>query len=225
MIGEPFAGDGHTDTSGDTLPQRAGGGFHSGSPMILRVPGCFAANLTEAADVIECDGGLAQLLIVGVHRLNAGQMQDGPEQHGRMTVGQHETVTVGPDWVLRIKIHHPVPERINQRRQRHGRAGVAGLGRLHGINRKGTDGINRQLFHLGIVHKFSFVRCRSFNDDYFPASNAATLPSRRRWRGAWLNSAARNVVTRSQASSGPSRRPPRQMILRWSSSTPCLAEK
>src|ERR1700733_5949709 len=33
MVGEPLAGDGHADTGGDTLPQRAGGGFHSGSPM------------------------------------------------------------------------------------------------------------------------------------------------------------------------------------------------
>jgi len=42
------------------------------------------------------------------------------------------------------------------------------------------------------------------------ASRDATLPRRRRCRSAWLNSAARKVWTRSQATSSPTTRPPMQ---------------
>ena len=41
-----------------------------------------------------------------------------------------------------------------------------------------------------------------------PASTAATLPKRRRWRSASLNVAARNVCTRSHATAGPTVLPP-----------------
>ena len=38
-----------------------------------------------------------------------------------------------------------VPQLINDRRQPHGRAGMAGVGLLHGVNGKGADGIDAQL--------------------------------------------------------------------------------
>jgi hypothetical protein len=75
---------------------------------------------------------------------------------------------VWPDRILRIKIHRAIPDRINQRRERHGRAGVAGLRRLDRINRKGTDSVDGQLFHFFISHKFYFrylMPCPSFGGD------------------------------------------------------------
>jgi hypothetical protein len=44
------------------------------------------------------------------------------------------------------------------------------------------------------------------------ASREATLPRRRKCRSSWLNSAARNVWTRSQATAGPTVRPPMQIM-------------
>ena len=56
-------------------------------------------------------------------------------------------------------------------------------------------------------------------------SSWATLLNRRTCRGAWLKRAARNVSTSSQATLGPTVRPPIQSEFMSSSSTPCSAEK
>ena len=69
-----------------------------------------------------------------------------------MTVGEHEPIAVGPDRVLRIEAHDAVPDRVDQRRQRHRRAGVPGLGLLDRIDRQGADGVDRQLIQLLVGH-------------------------------------------------------------------------
>ena len=46
-----------------------------------------------------------------------------------------------------IKAHDTIPNRIDQWRERHGRAGMAGFGGLDGIHRERTDRIDRQLRH------------------------------------------------------------------------------
>ena len=51
-----------------------------------------------------------------------------------VTVREHESIAVGPDRVLRIEAHGAVPDRVDQRRERHRRAGVSGLGRLHRLS-------------------------------------------------------------------------------------------
>ena len=52
---------------------------------------------------------------------------------------------LGQIGILRVEMHDPVPNRVNQRRQRHRRAGMAGFGRLHRIDRKRADGVDGQL--------------------------------------------------------------------------------
>jgi hypothetical protein len=54
--------------------------------MIFRVAGRFAVELAKPANVVQRDRGLSEIFIVGVHRLDAGEVKDGPEQHGGMTV-------------------------------------------------------------------------------------------------------------------------------------------
>src|ERR1700722_8945766 len=123
--------------------------------MILRMAGSLAAQLSKAADIVEPHRWLSEILVVGVNGLNAREMEDGPEQHGGMTVGKHEAVAIRPSRVLWVKAQNAVPNGIDQRSQRHGRAGVAGLGRLYGIYRKGADRIDRLLNHFVILHKDS----------------------------------------------------------------------
>src|SRR6478672_657417 len=108
-----------------------------------------------------------------------------------MAVREHEAIAIGPERILRIEPHHAVPDGVNQRRQRHGRARVSGLGLLHGIHGKRTDGVDAQLVEIRAY--VSFRNCSHFNT----SSRAATLASRRRCRSAWLNSAARYASTRS----------------------------
>ena len=52
-VGEPFPGDGHADTGGDALSERAGRRLDSGHPMIFRMPRRFAVELTKPANILE----------------------------------------------------------------------------------------------------------------------------------------------------------------------------
>jgi len=88
-----------------------------------------------------------------------------------MTIRQDESVAIWPNRVLRIELHDPVPDRVNQRRQRHGRAGMPGLGLLDGIDRKGADRVYGQLVQFLISHlRLSFVLllgCGRFQRSHF----------------------------------------------------------
>src|SRR4029077_8529115 len=114
-VGEPFLGDGHADAGRDTLSGRARRGFHSRHPLIFRVAGRFAVELAKPANIVQRARGLSETFIVGVHRLDGGEVKNGPKQHGSVAVREDEPVTVGPDRVLRIKVHYAIPNRINQR--------------------------------------------------------------------------------------------------------------
>src|SRR4029453_12766945 len=173
--------------------------------MVLGMSGCSALELAKVADVFGGDRRITQSLVIGIHRLRASEMKHGPEQHRGVAVREHETVPVGPDRVLGIEAHDTIPDRVNQRRERHGRAGVPGLSLLDCINRKRANGIDCQLNNLLIVR-------HGFLPYFFPISREATLPKRRRGRSAWLNLAARNVWTRSQATAGPTVLPPIQRM-------------
>src|SRR5262245_48149315 len=125
-----------------------------------------------------------------------------------MAVGQHEPIAIRPDRILRVETHGAVPNRVHQGRQCHRRTGVAGFGLLNGVDRQGSDRVDRDLSEIVIRHGNVLSALRA----YCPDSTEATLLSRRTWRGAPLNCAARNVSTRSQATSEPTVRPPIQMI-------------
>ena len=142
-VGEPFLGDGHADAGRDTLSERAGGGFHSRHPMIFRVAGRFAVELAKPANIVQRDRGLPEIFIVGVHRLDAGEVKDGPEQHRSVAIREDEPVAVRPDRVLRIEAHDAIPDRINQRRQRHWRTGMSGFRLLDRIDRKRANCVDR----------------------------------------------------------------------------------
>ena len=162
-VGEPLLADGHADAGGDALPERAGRGLDARDPVVLGVSGRLAVELAEVADVVEGHRRLPQALVVGIHRLRPGEVEHGPEQHRGVAVGEHEPIAVGPDRVLRIEAHHAIPDRVDQRRQRHRRARVSGLGLLDRVDREGADGVDRQLNHLLVGHGlFLWMRVSSF---------------------------------------------------------------
>src|SRR5438132_14123392 len=82
--------------------------------------------------------GLPQPLVVSVHRSGPGEVEHGPEQHRGVTIRENEAIAVGPDRILGVEAHHAVPEGIDQRRERHRRAGVSGPGLLDRAAREGT---------------------------------------------------------------------------------------
>src|ERR1051325_3024857 len=79
--GKPFLGNCHADAGGDALPQRAGGGFNPGDPVIFRMAWCLAVELPEAADIVERHRRGTQPLVISIHGLGASEVQDRPEQH------------------------------------------------------------------------------------------------------------------------------------------------
>jgi hypothetical protein len=50
--GKPLLGDSHTHASRDALPERTAGSLNAGNPVIFRMPGRFAVELTEPPNVI-----------------------------------------------------------------------------------------------------------------------------------------------------------------------------
>src|SRR4029450_8819550 len=62
---------------------------------------------------------------------------------------EHEAVTVSPDRVVGIEAQLPLPERIDDGRQRHWRPRVAGVGLLHGVHRERADRVDAELVQFG----------------------------------------------------------------------------
>ena len=116
---------------GQALAQRAGGGFHAGRDVHLRVARRLAVQLAEVAQL--------------AHRqLVAGEVQQRVEQHAPVAVAQHEAVAVGPAGVGRVVAQCAAPQRHGDLGHAHGRAGVAGIGLLHGVHGQGADGVGHQ---------------------------------------------------------------------------------
>src|SRR5215831_4625379 len=52
-MGEPFLGNCHSHTRGNTLPKRTGRSLHARNPMILRMPRRFAVEPAKVANIIK----------------------------------------------------------------------------------------------------------------------------------------------------------------------------
>ncbi len=133
-VGEPLPGDGHAHAGGDALPEGPRRGLDAGYPVVFRVPGGPAVQLPEVSDVVEGHRDVSQSLVVGVHRLGGGQVER-------------------PDRVLRIEPQDAVPDRVDERGERHRRAGVSGLRLLDRVDREGPDGVDRELVGLRVGHR------------------------------------------------------------------------
>ena len=128
-----------------------------------------------------------------------------------MAVREDEAITIGPDRILRIEAQYAIPDRVDQRRESHRRAGVSGFGLLHRVDRKRANGVDAQLIEFKSVKWFTAPAALMGSPFALALLVAMTLARRRRWRSAWLM-AARNASTRSQARNGPNVRAPRQIM-------------
>ncbi len=135
LLREDPLGDGHPHRVAEALAQGASGGLDPGSVPPLRMTRRLRAPLPELPDVLQ-------------RKVVASEVEQGVEQHRRVTAGKHEAVAVGPVGIGRVVAQEVAPEDVCRRRQRHGGAGVAGLGglhRIHGQSANGIDGFPREL--------------------------------------------------------------------------------
>ena len=87
---------GHTDPHTEALTQRAGRCLDPGRQAVLRVPRRTGAELPEAHDVVE-------------REVEAAEMQQRVEEHRRVPVGEHETITVRPMRIGRVMLQVVIP--------------------------------------------------------------------------------------------------------------------
>ena len=149
---EPALRDCHTDAGRNALSERTGGRLHAGYQVVFGMPWRMTPKLPKAPDIVKGDGRPAQCFVLRIHGLRVRKVKHRPQQHRRVAVRQHEAVATRPDRILRIKTHDSVPERINKRRKRHWRAGMAGVRGLHRVDRQCADGVDRELVEFGVCH-------------------------------------------------------------------------
>ena len=111
---------------GDALTERAGRDLDALRVAVLGVAGRARAPLAELAEVVELEA-------------EAGEVEHRVEQHRRVAGREHEPVAVGPVRRRRVVLHDPRPQHVGERRQRHRRAGVAGVRLLHRVHREAAD--------------------------------------------------------------------------------------
>ena len=116
--------------------------------------GALAVELPEPLDVVERDGGLAEGLVVLADRLHLREVEDRIEEHRRVADRQHEAVAVRPDRVGRVEVEELLPERVDDGRHGHRRAGVPRIRRLDRVHGERSDRIDAQRLdaRLGAAH-------------------------------------------------------------------------
>src|SRR5262249_27160062 len=114
-------------------------------PAVLGVAGALAVELAELLEVVELDRRLAEHLVLGVHGLDAGQVQERIQQRRAVPGGEHEAVAVAPDGLVRVEAEEALPQNISRRGHAHRRAGVARVGRLHGVHAQRPDRVDGHL--------------------------------------------------------------------------------
>ena len=151
MLRQPAPGESHADAVAAALAQRAGRRLDSGRQVIFRMAGAFAADLPKPLDIVERDRGLIETLIFGIDGFHAAEMQQRVEQHRGVAIGKNEAIAVGPDRVIWIEAQKILPKRVDHRRQRHRRAGMAGIGLLNGVHRQRANCIDAKLVQRMIL--------------------------------------------------------------------------
>ena len=150
----PLGRDRHADRGRDALTERPGRRLDARRPAVLRMPRAARVDLAEALDVLERDRQLAEPLVGGVDRLHAGEVQQRVEQRRGVADREHEAVAAGPDRVVRVEAQEVLPERVGDGRHRHRRAGMTGVGGLHGVHRERADGGDGEL----VQRRVGFLR-------------------------------------------------------------------
>ncbi len=125
-----FFRDSHTDCVSDPLAQRAGGGFHACGVADFRVARSLGVQLTEVFQFFN-------------RQIITGEVQQAVNQHGAVTVGQHEAVAIGPGRVLRVMVQEITPQDFGNVSHAHRGARVAGFGFLYSVHAQRTNSVGK----------------------------------------------------------------------------------
>jgi hypothetical protein len=131
--GQMTLGHGHADGGGEALAQRAGSRLDAGRVAILGMAGGVGAELPEVADLVHR------------HGLEAGQVEQGVDQHRAVAGREHEAVAVGPAGLRGVILQEPAPEHGGHVGHAHGHALVAGPGLVDGVHGQDADGVGHDL--------------------------------------------------------------------------------
>jgi hypothetical protein len=129
-------GNGHPDGAGDPLAEGSGGRLDPRRGAVLRVARRPRPELAEAPQLVEW-------------KVVAAQVKERVEERGGMPCRQDEPVAIRPAGDRRGVLEEPRPQHVCHRRCAHGRAGVTAVRGLHGVDREGADGRDRELVELG----------------------------------------------------------------------------
>ena len=119
----------HAHRVGQALSKGPGGSLDTDPDVEFRVAGRMRAKLAERFQLVEVQSV-------------AGQVRGAVQQHGSMSVGQHQPVAIHP---VRLPRRHLEIIRIKQLcdvRHPHGHAGMAGVGALYGIHGQRAKGVS-----------------------------------------------------------------------------------
>ncbi len=141
---EDALGDRHPDGVGDPLAERPGRDLDPGRVAELGVAGGTRTPLAKLLEVLQ-------------REVVADQMEQRVLKHAGVPGAEHEAVAVGPDGVARVGAQHALEDRVAERRQRHRRAWVAGVGLLHGVHRERPDRVDREPADGGLARARSAI--------------------------------------------------------------------
>jgi hypothetical protein len=131
--GQVALGHGHADGGGDALAQGAGGGLDARGMAVFGVAGGVGTPLPEVLDLLHR------------HGLEAGQVQQGIDQHRPMAGGEHEAVAVGPVWLGGVVLEELGPEHGGHVGHAHGHPLVPGFRLMDRVHREHADGVGHGL--------------------------------------------------------------------------------
>src|SRR3982074_1166609 len=106
------------------------------------MPGSSAVELPEALDFLHRDRKFLLDFALFVYGEDAGEVQRGIQQHGSVSGRKHEAIAVWPQRNRGVIFQKFMPKRVHDWRQAHGRAGMAGIRLLYGVDRQGTNGVD-----------------------------------------------------------------------------------
>ena len=130
---------GEADGGSEALAQRAGGHFDAGGQTVFRM--ARSTGGSAATEVLQVVQGQAI----------AGEVELNVLGEGGMTAGKNETVAAFPVGIVRIMLDEVLIQRVGNRRQRNGGAGVAVSRAFNRVSREDLGHLDGTLVELGLL--------------------------------------------------------------------------
>ena len=144
-------GERHADRRREPLAQRTGRRLDPERMAVFRVAGGLGAGLTERLQVSERQA---------VAAADAGQIEQGIEQHRAVAGRQYEAVAVGPFRVGGVELEDVAEQHRGEVRRAHGQAGMTAFGLLDRVDRQEADRVRHRVVRDLSRHAFSEEKAR-----------------------------------------------------------------